>query len=541
MKGKIMIINRRYFGCLVLLLSLVQLTFCAVQGGQEQTAPDKEEVTKALFAAAEKGDFETVKSLLTKYPGMGDVKRNGGWTLLHVASDSRELIEFLIQNGADIQARSDGQWTPLHNQAYKGDLDAVDLLLRHGADIEAKTSFGHTPLLSSIRWNRTEVTKYLVKRGANLNPVTELGRTPLIICAVEGHSELAKLFLENNADIRIKDKNYQRAALHFAALYGQLDIVDALVKKGADVNGKDAFGKAPLEYANRYGHEEVARRLKSAGALGEIDPKYFGFSPYLKKALKESEAYAWYMGDAGYAVKTKNHFLLFNYSYSSGAGNPEEPRLANGRIHLDEIADCRTIVFAGSPHHSHHHPEEFNRWQKVHNNISFIYSFEDALGRNPHYFKDVEGPEYIHLPDGEKKTVQGVSVEAIPVSGFGLPGSGFLAEADGLVIFYGGHHLLGSEPQKEVFRKPIDRLKDRGIEIDMLILPGNFALGRIFPINLEGIDYAVRTLKPKAFLASGGDSTEFVLLEVAAVLEKYKGQTRVFCPEHRGDMFILKD
>lgn len=533
-------ISRRYFCCFALILLLPLFSFSAFCNSQDQDVPDKQKITNELFAAARKGDFTTVRDLLEKYPDMKNVKISGGWTLLHVVFDSREMVEYLIENGADIKARSDGQWTPLHNQAYKGNLDSVKLLLEHGADIEAKTSFGHTPLLSSIRWNRIEVTKFLIEKGANLNPTTELGRTPLIISAVEGNSELARLFLDNGADISLKDNNYKRTALHFAALYGQLDIVSALVKKGANLNETDAAGKTPLDYANRYGHEKVAKLLKCSGAEGEIDPRHFGFSPHLKKALKEGEAYAWYMGDAGYAVKTKNHFLLFNYSYRSGAGLPEEPRLANGRIHLDEIADCRTIVFAGSPHHSHHHPEGYNRWQKTHKNISFIYSFEDKLGRNPNYFKDVEGPEYIHLPDGEKKTIQGVKVETIQVSGVGYPGSGFLVEADGLVIFYGGNHLLGSESQREAFRKPIDTLKERGIEIDLLILPGNFALGRIFPLNLEGVEYAVKTLEPKAFLASGGDSTEFVLLEVAATLEKYKDHTKIFCPEHRGDMFILR-
>ena len=509
---------------------------------REERVQDRQKIKDELFAAARKGDFTTVKYMLEKYPDMKSAKDTGGWTLLHVAFNSRELVEYLIENGADIKARSDGQWTPLHNQAYRGHLDSVELLLQHGADIEAKTSFGHTPLLSSVRWDRIEVTKFLIDKGANVNPTTELGRTPLIISAIEGNPELARLFLDCDADISIKDKNYKRTALHFAALYGQLDIVDALVKKGANINERDAAGKTPLDYANQYGHGKVAKLLKSSGAQGEIDSKHFGFSPYLKKDLKKGEAYAWYMGYAGYAVKTKSHFLLFNYSYISGAGNPEESRLANGRIQLDEITDCRAIVFAGSPHHSHHHPEKFNKWQKIHKNITFVYSFEDKLGRNPRYFKDVKGPEYIYLPDGEKRTIQGVKVETIPVvSAHGDKSSGFLVEADGLKIFYGSDHLLRSESQREAFRKPIDTLKNRGLEIDLLILPGNYALGRIFPINLEGTVYAVKTLKPRAFLASGGDSTEFVLLEVAAALEKYKGQTKIFCPEHRGDMFILKN
>ena len=507
-----------------------------VEGIQE-----KQKIKEALFTAAENGDFATLKNLLTKYPDMKNIDRNSGFTLLHMANNSREMVEYLIKIGLDIEAKSSALWTPLHNQAYKGNLDGVELLLEHGADIEAKTSFGMTPLLSSLRWDRINVTKFLIEKGAYVNPTTELGRTPLIVSAVEGNSELARLLLDNHADMSLKDNNYQRTALHFAALYGQLDIVEALLKKGADVNEMDTAGRTAIDYACRYGHEKVAKLLKSSGAEGDIDPKYFGFSPYLAKNQKEGEAYAWYMGHAGYAVKTKNNLLLFNYSYGSGAGNPEEPRLANGRINLNEIADCGTIVFASSPHHSHHHPEIFSQWQKTHKNITFIYSFEDKLGRNPNYFKDVQGPDYIYLPDGEKKAIQGVKVETIPiVSPHGSPGSGFLIEADGVVIFYGGKHLLFEESQIQAFCKPIDTLKERGIKIDLLILPGNFAYGRIFPINLEGVDYAVRTLKPKAFLISGGDSTEFVLLELADAIKKYQDHTAIFCPEHRGDMFVLK-
>ena len=232
-----------------------------------------------------------------------------------------------------------------------------------------------------------------------------------------------------------------------------MDVVDALLKKGAQVDEKDASGKTPLDYANQYGHEKVAKLLKSSGAEGNIDPRYFGDSPYLKKILKEGEAYAWNMGRIGYAVKTKNHFLLFGYSV---LGNlPDEPRLANGHVDLDEIADCDTMVFAGGPAYWHHNPERYNRWQKTHKNISFIYSFEDKLGRNPNYFKDVEGPEYIYVTDGQKKIVKGVKVETIPVS----RGSGFLVEVDGLVIFWGGDHLMFDESQRESFRKVIDYVK----------------------------------------------------------------------------------
>jgi ankyrin repeat protein len=525
---------------LILICSLLILTVVSINA-QEDGVQDEQKIKDELFSAAQNGDLETLKNLLTKYPDMKDVKRRGGWTLLHMARSSRDMVEYLITIGADIEAKSGADWTPLHSQAYSGHKDGVELLLEHGADIEAKTSFGITPLMSSLRWDRIEVTKLLIENGANVNPTTELGRTPLISSTIEGNLEMAKLLLDHDADISIKDNNYKMTALHFAALYGQLDIAEALLNKGANVNEMDGAGKTPLDYTNNYGHEKVAKLLISSGADGEIDPTHFGFSPYITKTLKDGEAYTWYMGQSGYALKTKNHFLLFNYNYKSRGSLPVEPLLANGRINLDEIDDCHTVVFVGSPHHSHHHPEQFNIWQNIHKDITFVYSFEDKLGRNPRHFNDVEGPEYIYLPNGEKKNIQGMNVETIPVSGPGPKGSGFLVEVDGLMIFYGGNHLLHYDDQMDDFYKTIDMLKDRNIKIDILILPGNFAYGRIYPENIEGVDYAVKMLNPKVFLVSGGDSTEFVLKEAAAALEKYKDHTKIFCPEHRGDMFVLEN
>ena len=534
-----MTFDKRALWCLVLLLVFPTFSRPGFNNGQERTAPDKQKIADELFTAAEKGDFEIVKNLLTKYPDLKNAKRNGGWTLLHVALNSRALVEYLIESGADIEARSDGQWTPLHSQVYYGHKDGVELLLEHGADIEAKFAYDITPLLSSIRFNRVGEAKVLVGKGAKVDSPDAMGRTALILSATKGYLELAKVLLDGGADVRIRDKNDKRTALHFAALNGHLEIVAELLKRGAAMNEKDAAGTTPLDYASRYGHEKVAKLLKSSGAQGEIDSRNFGFSPELKETLQEGEAYAWYMGRAGYAVKTKDHFLLFSYFVEGNL--PEEPRLANGHVELDEITDCDTIVFAGGSQYWHHNPERYSQWQKAHKSISFIYSFEDKPGRNPRYLKDVEGPEFIYLPDGEKTTIKGVKVETIPVLGLGPRGSGFLVEADGLMVFFGGDHVLLSESQRDNYRKTIDDLKNTGKAIDLLILPATLAMDRMVPISVEGVEIAIKTLKPKAYLASDGESTEFVLSEVSATLAKYKDQTKIFCPEHRGDMFVLKD
>ena len=54
----------------------------------------------------------------------------------------------------------------------------------------------------------------------------------------------------------------------------------------------------------------------------------------LEKELEEKEAIIWYLGHSGWAIKTKNHLLIFDY-VERGA-KPAEPSLSNGYINPSE-------------------------------------------------------------------------------------------------------------------------------------------------------------------------------------------------------------
>ena len=73
--------------------------------------------------------------------------------------DKYELIELLLQSGADIQQRGVNNYTPLHYAASQDDIVAVEILLRHGADPDARTNIDEyaTPL---------EEAEYLGKKKA---------------------------------------------------------------------------------------------------------------------------------------------------------------------------------------------------------------------------------------------------------------------------------------------------------------------------------------------------------------------------------------
>ena len=237
---------------------LIFIFFAYVTTAFTQGSDDKKtKVKEELFEVLTKGDGITAKKILQKNPDLVKCSGGGGWTPLHMSFRSLEITEYLINKGADIHAGTDAGWTPLHSHAYYGTPRGVKILLKHGAKVNQKNAFGQTPLMSAVRWNKYEIIKVLAAHGGDINTTESLGRTPLIKAAISGFAEMASILTEKGADVSIKDTPYKRTALHFAVLYGHLDIVKHLIAKGASIDETDTYGRTPLYYAARYGHGKV--------------------------------------------------------------------------------------------------------------------------------------------------------------------------------------------------------------------------------------------------------------------------------------------
>ena len=108
-------------------------------------------------------------------------------------------------------------------------------------------------------------------------------------------------------------------------------------------------------------------------------------------SVNNSEAVIWYLGHCGFAVKTKNNFLIFDYEEKfdeSRLGRPDNPQLANGYINPGEIRDFRVSVFVTHSHSDHYDPVIFD-WENFFENINYYFGWLDGTTEK---YNHMEGP-----------------------------------------------------------------------------------------------------------------------------------------------------
>jgi len=164
-----------------------------------------------------------------------------------------------IATGTDVDVKDDN-WggTPLYFAACKGHKEIAEMLIENGADINAKTKYGLTPMHGATT---KEVAELLIAKGAGVNAKTGIGRTPMHTAAMTGHKEIVELLIAKGADVNSKDKSGY-TPLHGAAT----DVtVELLIAEGADVNAKGDDGSTPLDRVISHYYERLAEILRKHG------------------------------------------------------------------------------------------------------------------------------------------------------------------------------------------------------------------------------------------------------------------------------------
>jgi ankyrin repeat protein len=152
-------------------------------------------------------------------------------TPLHYAASIgvHDVVAFLIDERLqDINASDRNRSeTPLHVASREGHAVVAQLLLENGADVTAKTEHGRTPLHLASMNGRVEVARVLLKHGAEVDTKDEIpsylnstlllysgvGHTPLGLALLTRHGDVVHVLLEHGADMTLCTE-FERGSIH---------------------------------------------------------------------------------------------------------------------------------------------------------------------------------------------------------------------------------------------------------------------------------------------------------------------------------------
>ena len=176
---------------------------------------------------------------------------------------SLEIIKFLVESGANLNATGEKEETPFLEATSSGQLKLVKYFIENGVDVNEKDTYGNTSLMLASKKNNLELIKYLVENGADVNANNDWNNTALVYATFYSQLENIKYLFENGAGTKAVDKN--RAFL-FACEKGPIEIVKYFVGKGADVNAQVEDHQASLVLAFYYSGLEMMNYLIEIGA-----------------------------------------------------------------------------------------------------------------------------------------------------------------------------------------------------------------------------------------------------------------------------------
>jgi ankyrin repeat protein len=234
-----------------------------------------------LVAALSRGHIP-IAELLFRHGANVDARGIEEQTPLHRAIKwpknlAASAVQFLLENGADVNSKRKDLLTPLHLAATEGKFEVAQMLLQHGADVHSRNLSRETPLQlvpqPILADSRLNLVQLLLDHGAEVDSRNEEDATALHNASFWclWNLEVARVLIDRRANVKAVNTRH-RTPLHRVAEAMDLSeehgfgVAQLLIEHGADVNARDIFHETPLHLASYFPKFNLARMLLDHGA-----------------------------------------------------------------------------------------------------------------------------------------------------------------------------------------------------------------------------------------------------------------------------------
>lgn len=132
-------------------------------------------IGSGLMIGAWEGNVPLMELFHSRGADINKANRLGEQALQHAAWRGKlAAVRWLLERGARIN-RDGREWSALHYAVFAGHADIVEYLLTQGANVDALSTNGSTPLMMAAREGRDGIAKRLLGAGANRDILNEQG------------------------------------------------------------------------------------------------------------------------------------------------------------------------------------------------------------------------------------------------------------------------------------------------------------------------------------------------------------------------------
>ena len=269
----------------------------------------------ALMIASQNGLTQVVEQLLKKGTDI-NIQNKGGTTALIIASQNghTHIAEQLLKEHADVNTQNNDGWTALMIASQNGHIQVVELLTNELVDIDVQKIDGSTALMLACYSGHLQVAECLLQSFADPHIIAYNGTTAFSLGAYSGNRDLVNMLLDkaepttDEVEKAVVQSCYGGHPTLITFLSNKLtyltndqrELLDSCVKGDLAIvimktldspDNPLVLGLTPLMIASSCGHVDIVDALIQAGANVNEQESHLGLTP-LFFALRGNKSFS---------------------------------------------------------------------------------------------------------------------------------------------------------------------------------------------------------------------------------------------------------